>query len=53
MSSGRNFWDVIWDVILGRYFVMILRQGVFRTFELRVLTVIDCPKIVGAKGQCQ
>ena len=26
-------------------------RGVFRTFELRVLTVIDCPKIVGAKGR--
>ena len=25
-------------------------RGVFRTFELRVLTVIDCPKIAGAKG---
>ena len=28
-----------------------LFRGVFRTFELRVLTVIDCPKIEGAKGQ--
>ena len=26
-------------------------RGVFRTFELRVLTVIDCPKIAGAKGR--
>ena len=26
-------------------------RGVFRTFELRVLTIIDCPKIAGAKGQ--
>ena len=26
-------------------------RGVFRTFELRVLTVIECPKIAGAKGQ--
>ena len=25
-------------------------RGVFRTFELRVVTVIDCPKIAGAKG---
>ena len=25
-------------------------RGVFRTSELRVLTVIDCPKIAGAKG---
>ena len=25
-------------------------RGVFRAFELRVLTIIDCPKIVGAKG---
>ena len=25
-------------------------RGLFRTFELRVLTVIDCPKIAGAKG---
>ena len=25
-------------------------RGVFRTFELRVLTVIDCPKIASAKG---
>ena len=24
-------------------------RGVFRTFELLVLTVIDCPKILGAK----
>ena len=28
-------------------------RGVFRTFELRVLTIIDCPKIAGAKGQWQ
>ena len=27
-----------------------LFRGVSRTFELRVLTVIDCPKIAGAKG---
>ena len=26
-------------------------RGVFRTFELRVLTVIDCPKIADAKGR--
>ena len=26
-------------------------RGVFRTFELRVLIVIDCPKIVGPKGK--
>ena len=25
-------------------------SGVFRTFEFRVLTVIDCPKIAGAKA---
>ena len=25
-------------------------MGVFRTLELRVLTVIDCPNIAGAKG---
>ena len=29
----------------------ILNRGVCRTFELHVLTVIDCPKIAGAKGQ--
>ena len=28
-------------------------RGVFRTFELRVLTVIDCPKIADAKGRWQ
>ena len=28
----------------------MLTRGVFRTFELRVLTVIDCPKIAGAKA---
>ena len=28
----------------------VLFRGVFRTFELRVLTVIDVPKIAGAKG---
>ena len=28
-------------------------RDVFRTFELRVLTVIDCPKIVVAKGRSQ
>ena len=32
-------------------FCTYLISGVFRTFELRVLTLIDCPKIVGAKGQ--
>ena len=25
-------------------------RSVFRTFESRVLTVLDCPKIAGAKG---
>ena len=31
-------------------FSTICGRGVSRSFELRVLTVIDCPKIVGAKG---
>ena len=26
-------------------------RSVFRTFESRVLTVIDCPKIEGVKGR--
>ena len=34
---------------MGRF--MSGSRGVFRNFELRVLTVIDCPKIAGAKGQ--
>ena len=42
-------------VRLQRVTLLALHQvsyrGVFRTFELRVLTVIDCPKIAGAKGQ--
>ena len=28
----------------------MLHRGIFRAFELRVLTVIDFPKIAGAKG---
>ena len=29
---------------------MASHRGVFRTFELRVLTIIDCPKIAGARA---
>ena len=32
-------------------FDLTFSKGVFRTFELWVLTVIDCSKIVGAKGR--
>ena len=42
----RNVFDEI-ELIKDNY------RGVFRTFELRVLTVIDCPKIAGAKGRWQ
>ena len=36
---------------LSSFFIILDYRGVFRTFELRVLTVIDCPKISGAKGR--
>ena len=38
------------DYIFERLKDHIISRGVFKTFELRVLTVIDCPKIAGAKG---
>ena len=30
---------------------VLTHRAVFKTFEFRVLTVIDCPKIAGDKGQ--
>ena len=41
-------------VHLSGYFAFIQTshsRGVFKTFELRVLTVIHCPKIAGTKGR--
>jgi hypothetical protein len=36
---------------LSKLNFLVQSRGVFRNFELRVLTVINCPKIVGAKGR--
>ena len=43
LQSGRFVF-----VLNGR--MIHIYRGVFRTFELRVLTVIDCPKIAGANS---
>ena len=53
LSFGLNFHL---KVVFFKDFLQFLTipftvRGVFRTFELRVLTVIDCPKIAGPKGQ--
>ena len=44
IAKPKNKGDLISECII---------RGVFRTFELRLLTVIDCPKIAGAKGRLQ
>ena len=42
----------IFSIHLKNYYVLRTEiRGVFRTFELRVLIVIDCPKTAGAKGR--
>ena len=46
--SYKNIW--VGKNLLVSQYTSLHNRGVFRTFELRVLTVIDCPKIAGAKG---
>ena len=36
--------------ILIQFYLILYYKGLFRIFELRVLSVRDCPKIAGAKA---
>ena len=52
MSKLRAIFILRKGIVVSDFFVYEFR-GALRTFELRVLIVIDCPKIAGAKGRWQ
>ena len=49
-TGQRKLLENIW-ILRNILEIRHLSRGIFRTFELRVLTVIDFPKIAGAKGR--
>ena len=46
----KNVRIVIYKFLLICTMKIVIIHSLFMTFELWVLTVIDCPKIAGAKG---